>query len=84
VQSNSAIDIEEFVKDLTITKKEKNSYERSLNCADDPRPSAKTVGSVGVAILCVLFGLIVLADCSLFVKWFFKRMKKNVTNINMK
>ncbi|XP_056015193.1 uncharacterized protein LOC125658650 [Ostrea edulis] len=76
VQNTTSIDIEEFINDLTIAKKETNSYERSLKCADDTRPSSKAVGSVGIALLCTMFGLIFLADCQQLLKRFCKRTNK--------
>lgn len=53
---------------LRIPKNNTNAYERSLNCADDPRPSAKAIGGVGAAILCLVAGLVFLSDCISFLK----------------
>lgn len=62
---------------LRIPKNNTNAYERSLTCADDSRPSARAIGGVGTAILCLVAGLIFLSDCvSYFEKTSIKSSKK--------
>lgn len=73
VENTTGVDIDEFIKDLTIAKKETNAYERSLNCADDPRPSSKAIGATGIIVLCVVVGFVVLADCQCFFKPVYNR-----------
>ncbi|XP_063408872.1 uncharacterized protein LOC134692347 [Mytilus trossulus] len=48
---------EELRKTLTIDKTSLSSYRRSLECADDSRPSSKAFGSFA---LCILVGLLVI------------------------
>ncbi|XP_061195152.1 uncharacterized protein LOC133203376 [Saccostrea echinata] len=60
--------IQEIVRNLKIPKTNTSSYERSLKCAYDPRPSSLTIGSVGVAILCLVAALLFLADCHTFLQ----------------
>lgn len=48
---------EELRKNLTIDKTSLSSYRRSLECADDSRPSSKAFGSFA---LCILVGLLVI------------------------
>lgn len=61
--STNAIPIEKIVSHLKISKKNKSAYERTLNCAYDPRPSSLAIGGVGVALLGSFVALIIIADC---------------------
>jgi hypothetical protein len=50
-------------KRLRIPRQNTSAYERSLTSAYDPRPSAKAIGSIGVLVIILTFGLICLLDC---------------------
>ena len=51
-----------MVKELSVPKKTLSSFIRSKTSASDERPQAMYVGTVGIAILCIVVGLIVLPD----------------------
>lgn len=64
--------ISELKRTLTVDVKTTSRYERKFVCADDPRPSAKSVGILfGPILISMILGLIVLAD--------FPRLIKSVT-----
>lgn len=54
--------IEEMKKKLTVNKEQLSSSIRKKISVKDDRPSAKAVGSVGVVILAVCFGLLIALD----------------------
>ncbi|XP_061195157.1 uncharacterized protein LOC133203382 [Saccostrea echinata] len=68
VGNTSVSSREEIICNLKISKRNTSSYDRSLRCAYDPRPSSLTIGSVGVAILCLVAALLFLADCHTFLQ----------------
>ena len=61
---------------LRIPRENTSAHVRSLTCADDPRPSAKAIGGVGAAILCLVAGLFFLSD---FITLFKRRQFKTKT-----
>lgn len=54
--------IEEMKKKLAVNKQQLSSSIRKKISVKDDRPSAKAVGSVGVVILAVCFGLLIALD----------------------
>lgn len=54
--------IEEMKKKLAVNKEQLSSSIRKKISVKDDRPSAKAVGSVGVVILAVCFGLLIALD----------------------
>lgn len=54
--------LDELVKNTEISARNTSAYKRSLVCADDPRPSASYIGSVGVILLAVVVVFPFLAD----------------------
>lgn len=54
--------IEEMKKKLSVNKEQLSSSIRKKISVKDDRPSAKAVGSVGVVILAVCFGLLIALD----------------------
>ncbi|XP_061195159.1 uncharacterized protein LOC133203384 [Saccostrea echinata] len=77
VHNVTAINIDDVVQDLTVSKKTTSTYIRSLVSVYDPRPSAKAMGAVGVTVLCLVLGLIVLADCDLLIRKLCLKNEKN-------
>jgi hypothetical protein len=55
-------------RNLTVKRKETNQYIRTLTSAPDERRSAKNIGIVGVSVICGVFGLILLSDCTGVIK----------------
>ncbi|XP_062595764.1 uncharacterized protein LOC134257135 [Saccostrea cucullata] len=61
--------ITEIKRQLTVDVTTTSQYIRRLVCAEDPRPSAKSVGILfGPILITVLMGLIILADFSNLAK----------------
>ncbi|XP_061188824.1 uncharacterized protein LOC133196995 [Saccostrea echinata] len=61
--------IRELKRQLTVDVTTTSQYIRKLVCADDPRPSATSVGILfGPILITVLLGLIILADFSNLAK----------------
>ncbi|XP_067652739.1 uncharacterized protein [Haliotis asinina] len=60
---------DDMVSDLTLDKKNLSSYRRKKSCAEDKRPSAKSVGG-GVAIILLVTTtlIIILPDCASIVR----------------
>ncbi|XP_062616084.1 uncharacterized protein LOC134277792 [Saccostrea cucullata] len=77
VNNFTAINIDDLVQDLTVSKKTTSTHVRSLTSAYDPRPSAKAMGAVGITVLCLVLGLIILADCDLLVRKFCLKNDRN-------
>ncbi|XP_061195150.1 sushi, von Willebrand factor type A, EGF and pentraxin domain-containing protein 1-like [Saccostrea echinata] len=61
---------------LKIPRKKTTTYNRSLNCASDSRPSAQAIGAVGLVVISLFVLLIILADC---VSFYQKRRLRNIT-----
>ncbi|KAL3863846.1 hypothetical protein ACJMK2_005574 [Sinanodonta woodiana] len=57
-----------LVKDMTVEKKETSAYIRKHVSADDKRQSAKAIGSIGIAIILIVFGVIISFDIPHFYK----------------
>jgi len=60
--------IEQLNKDLTISK---NRTSRSLNkliSRSDPRQSSTIIGTVGLALICGVFGLLLLTDIPTLIR----------------
>lgn len=55
-------------KDLKIERKDTSRYKRMHFSAFDDRLSAKSIGMVGVIILCIAFGSILIFDIPIFLK----------------
>jgi hypothetical protein len=60
--------IDTIQKNLTVNRKETNQYIRTLTSAPDERSSARNIGIVGVSVICGVFGLIILSDCTSVIK----------------
>lgn len=69
--------LEEIKKELTIEKSTLSSVIRTKTSADDSRPSAKFVGSLGIAMLTITFGGIILSDASVLYAAFKKLIGKS-------
>nr|XP_022308072.1 uncharacterized protein LOC111114076 [Crassostrea virginica] len=70
VKTNN-ISLEEFnaiVEGLKVPKSNTSSHKRSLTCAYDPRPSSTAIGGVGIAVLCFMFVLLFIMDCTTITK----------------
>ncbi|XP_071134891.1 C4b-binding protein alpha chain-like [Mytilus edulis] len=55
--------INKIEKELTVDKKTTSTFHRRKNCAEDPRPSSKKIGLIGMFIMTVYFCLILILDC---------------------
>ena len=62
--------IETLKKQLAVNTTELSSYIRAKTSAKDDRPSAVSIGAVGVALLITVFGSIILIDSSMLVRDF--------------
>ena len=65
------INLEDFnaiVEGLQVPKSNTSSHKRSLTCAYDPRPSSTAIGGVGIAVLCFMFVLLFIMDCTTIMK----------------
>lgn len=67
--------IDDIVEQLTVPIKTTSKYVRSKTSAQDSRPGVVYVGSIGLAILCIISGLIVLPDLFTVLRFFFTSMK---------
>ena len=70
---------------MTVDKRQTARARRQRQSAEDQRVVAKTVGSVGIGILCVVFGIVMLMDLPRFIHWCrCKKKKKNLRGIELK
>ncbi|XP_056007874.1 uncharacterized protein LOC125666362 isoform X2 [Ostrea edulis] len=60
--------IDNIQRNLTVNRKETNQYIRTLTSAPDERRSARNIGIVGVSVICGVFGVIILSDCTGVIK----------------
>ena len=60
--------IAKLQEELKVHTETLSSTIRSKTCAEDPRPSAKNIGIMGVVVLSVIFSLVILMDFISFVK----------------
>lgn len=67
--------IDDIVQQLTVPIKTTSKYVRSKTSAQDGRPGVVYVGSIGIAILCVISGLIVLPDLFTVLRFFYASIK---------
>ena len=77
VEKNETLEekIEKIVSDLKVDTSELSSTKRQKSCAEDPRPTAKSVGMLGVAIFALLMGLIISVDMIRFLQYVNTRFK---------
>ena len=54
--------IQQMQKELKVDVEKLSSTIRSKTCAEDPRPSAKNIGILGIITLSITFGSLVLMD----------------------
>lgn len=78
VEKNETLEekIEKIVSDLKVDTSELSSTKRQKSCAEDPRPTAKNVGMLGVAIIALLIGLIISVDIIRFLQYVNGRFKQ--------
>ena len=71
VEKNETLEekIEKIVSELKVDTSVLSSTKRKKSCAEDPRPTAKSVGMLGVAIFALLLGLIVSVDIIRFLQF---------------
>lgn len=68
--------IENIVQNLTVSKEKTSKFIRSKISAQDKRPEVVYVGSVAVALLCLMVGLVVLPDVCTVVRFFYSMLNK--------
>ena len=80
MQSNDTLSIDEVIKLLTLDTKQLSSYTSKFTSAEDNRPSAQTLGSLGIIVLVCVFGFIIYLDStSLFRE--FKKLRNNCKSV---
>ncbi|XP_048739633.2 uncharacterized protein LOC125653974 isoform X2 [Ostrea edulis] len=77
VEVNTTLEesIEQRKRELQVNVDELSSTKRKLTSADDPRPSARTVGYVGIAFFALLGSFIVIPDFFSVVVFIVRRLK---------
>jgi hypothetical protein len=60
--------IAKLQEELKVHTETLSSTIQSKTCAEDPRPSAKNIGIMGVVVLSVIFSLVFLMDLISFRK----------------
>lgn len=60
--------IAKLQEELKVHTETLSSTIRSKTCAEDPRPSARNIGIMGVIVLSVIFSLLFLMDLISFIK----------------
>lgn len=68
--------IETIVQNLSVTKEKTSKYIRSKTSAQDTRPEVVYVGSVAIAILCLIASLIVMPDLFSILRFFYSFLKR--------
>jgi hypothetical protein len=74
--------IEEIKQILSVDKQQLSSTVRKKTCANDTRQSSVAMGTLGVAVLVVVFGAVMSADLLFFVslcKNIYLRVKNRLT-----
>ncbi|XP_071175921.1 uncharacterized protein [Mytilus edulis] len=72
--------IEKIISEIKIDPKATSLAKRKLISADDSRPSAKAVGSLGIVILVIIAGLIIIMDSDVIyrsIEQFIAKRKKD-------
>ncbi|KAK0068376.1 Snaclec 3 [Biomphalaria pfeifferi] len=59
--------IEKIISELLVDASNTSASFRKLNSIDDKRPSARSIGSLGIILICLVFGGIVLLDLNVLV-----------------
>ncbi|GFO09457.1 sushi, von Willebrand factor type a, egf and pentraxin domain-containing protein 1 [Plakobranchus ocellatus] len=59
---------DKITSELIVNPTETSKAQRKLSSADDPRPSAKSVGGFGIAILTIVFGGLIVLDLRVLLK----------------
>ncbi|KAH9489730.1 hypothetical protein Btru_057075 [Bulinus truncatus] len=59
--------IEKIINELLVDASNTSASYRKLNSIDDQRPSARSIGAVGIIIMCVVFGGLVLLDLNILI-----------------
>jgi len=60
--------IEQLTKELTISKNSTSRSQNKLISRSDPRQSSTLVGLVGTALICGVFGLLLLTDIPALIR----------------
>jgi hypothetical protein len=78
-ERNAILDAEKqrLRSELIIEKKTMSSYIRAKTSAHDERPSSKSIGYVGIAILCMAGIIIVLFDIATFSVCILNKIKSS-------
>ncbi|XP_078321452.1 uncharacterized protein LOC111116021 [Crassostrea virginica] len=71
VEKNETLEekIEKIVSELKVDTSVLSSTKRRKSCAEDPRPTAKSLGMFGVAIFALLLGFIISVDIIRFLQY---------------
>ena len=82
--------MEEIVAELTVDKTSVSAYTRKYTSADDRRPTAQTLGSVGVIILAAVVGSIIYIDSASLIREIgrlrhnYKHLKRRLSRKSLK
>jgi len=60
--------VEHLIQELTVTKNATSLSKNKLISRSDPRQSSTIVGSIGVCLICGIFGLLVIWDVPVIVR----------------
>lgn len=66
----------EIKKNLSIAKEDLSATKRKLTCAEDPRPSSKAVGSLGITLLATVVTVLMLTDIQTIYVFLIKKIKE--------
>lgn len=67
--------LKQLRNDILIPKHSTSKALRKLKCADDGRPSSRTIGYIGIIVLAFLWVLLVLSDILSIAQYIDKRSK---------
>ena len=61
--------IDDIKQNLTISKRQTSAFLRSKTSATDSRPSAASMGSLGIVAIVLAIGLVVAIDVMNYIQW---------------
>ena len=63
-------EFKEMIQNMIVDKRHTSRSRRQRQSAEDNRVVSKTVGSVGIGIICFVFGMVMLMDLPRFIRWY--------------
>ena len=93
LKTNETVDIDRIVAELTVDKKQLSAYTRKFTSAEDNRPSAQTLGSLGVIVIVIAVGSIIYLDSASLLqelgrlrhnyKYLKRKLSKRISKVNI-